>query len=478
MSRIKISLEELDPENTEVVSELDNIDLQEEIQEDVTIDNKQEEIVDASEELDQAGMDVDSLTSIANNLDKIEKPSEEVIAIANEAIASLYRRLGIKSETKLGLEGFKDSNNKKVFLNVAVETIGEKIKTAIKAVINFFKDIWARVVEFFKILFDKTERLKKKTKDFKSGLKKLKEVAKNQTLHAKELNVFRNSLAVSDSHFVMAGLPDSINSLTKTLKEYTAFNDSLCKSIQNIPGLEAAITDKNLYDSICEKPLFKDTSGWVPAGIAPRNYPFDFSDIVKNGSDLDLDFTYNIFMYNNYIIGRKAILGRLPAGILNRNQLINKINFSAWRKSKIGVIQLHFNVPILNDGVTLKTTDLDKILDCNLNLLNQVSDSKKTLSELERLNKETVKQLEKIYRLYSFDYKSEIAGRSSDILGFVRNIPSITSYPVMGLIKHSLSTATSVLQFVKLNASKYEYEKVTDSVVKQKPVFGAPLLAN
>lgn len=477
MSRFIISFEELEKEfknSTTAVTDQEPGDSLEltvdyELQENTEDSAELNNIIESSEELTQAHNDVDSLIVISNNLEKIEKPSEEIIAIANEAISNLYVRLGIKSETKLSLESFNESNNKKVFLNVAVESIFEKVKMAIKAVINFFKEIWNRVVEFFKTIFDKTERLKKKTKAFKTEMYKLKATPKKDKLTGSDLHPFRDTLAVGDGPFVVSSLSANIDGLTKTVKEYSKFTEDLSRSIQNIQGLETVITDKNLYDKIEEKTIFRTTEGWINQGINGNDFFFDFKDLRER----EMFSFLNVFIYNSKFIGRKAIVGKLPTlfGKLN-----NKLVFNSWKKAKIGLYPLAYKETISNviDIDTFTIKNLNDVLDSNLKLLNQVSDSKKLMSDLDKLNKDTVKHLEDLYKYYdlkdrkdnkkySYDNNSS---RAKDVLSFVRNIPNITSYAVIGLLKHSLDTATHVLQFVKLNAKNYEYESITDSKEK------------
>ncbi len=144
-------------------------------------------VEDYAETLDSSVDDINEMESVNEVLEKTvdegEGATEETAEIAEVAIENICKRLNLKNTSRMSLEAFGSKNTRLAATRISVESIGEKIAAAWKAVRAFFVRMWEKIKAFFKKIWGGIVNFKNKIRDMKNNWKKQR--AANKELKAK-----------------------------------------------------------------------------------------------------------------------------------------------------------------------------------------------------------------------------------------------------------------------------------------------------
>ena len=160
--------EEVMATGTEVV-DTEAVEVVEEVQE---VAEQAEEVSGDVAQVEEAEADVAVVEQIEEVLEKAvesgEGISETAAEIAQIAVESMQRRLGIKAAKMPSLESFGSASSRVTATRVALEGIKDTAKKAWEAIVAFVKSIAEKVVNFFKGMFDITVRLQNRADKLKA----------------------------------------------------------------------------------------------------------------------------------------------------------------------------------------------------------------------------------------------------------------------------------------------------------------------
>lgn len=119
------------------------------------IESDGRDIEDGVEALEDAMNDADTLEDIGDVMgDSVENGeglSEDAAQIAEVAVESIYRRLGIRRAKAMpSMESFGSSSSRVHATRVAMEGIGDWVKETWAKIVQFFKDLWEKISNFFR----------------------------------------------------------------------------------------------------------------------------------------------------------------------------------------------------------------------------------------------------------------------------------------------------------------------------------------
>lgn len=130
-------------------------------------------IEDAAEDTETLGDIQDIMADSVESGEGLDETSAEIAEVAVEAICA---RLGIRgSRTMPATESFGSSNSRVAATKIAMEGIGDRIKTIWQAIEKAFISMWTKIKEFFAKFFTNTEKIKKAAAALKEKAKGFKD---------------------------------------------------------------------------------------------------------------------------------------------------------------------------------------------------------------------------------------------------------------------------------------------------------------
>lgn len=153
-------------ENEELENEMDAVEVDAEVTEGVNeIVEEQGEIEELNDGVDSAVSDLDTLEQIEGKMEESvesgEGISEDAAEIAEIAIESIGRRLGIPMNVMPAMESFGSSSSRKRATQIALEGIGDTIKKIWTYIRDGFKRMWTSIKDFFGRFFENSEKVRK-----------------------------------------------------------------------------------------------------------------------------------------------------------------------------------------------------------------------------------------------------------------------------------------------------------------------------
>ncbi len=146
--------------------------------------------VEALEDAIDSAEDIEAIADAAEQSVEEGEGLDPVAAeIAEVAVESIYRRLGVPSHVRAmpSMESFGSKTSRKTATRVAVEGMMDKVKEIWKKVVEFFKNIYNKVVSFVTGLFATSESLIKTLKALETKVKDLKGVPEEDTVEDKRI---------------------------------------------------------------------------------------------------------------------------------------------------------------------------------------------------------------------------------------------------------------------------------------------------
>jgi hypothetical protein len=132
------------------------------------------DISEMNDVADDAMADTETLGNIqevmSDSVESGEGLSEDAAKIAEVAVEAICARLGMKRRVMPAMESFGSKHSRLAATKIAMEGIGDAIKTAWEAVKKFFKMIFSKISDFFMKFFDNTDRIRKYAESLRKTL--------------------------------------------------------------------------------------------------------------------------------------------------------------------------------------------------------------------------------------------------------------------------------------------------------------------
>lgn len=416
----------IEDENTEVV-ELESPAIPAEVVADVAeVETAEGEASDMGAAGDEAGEDLETLEEIrdvmSDSVESGEGVDQPAAAIAEIAVESICRRLGMKKVTFIpAMESFGSKNNRVAATRVAVEGITETIKNGWKQLIEWLKKTWASIVEYFKKMFDTNLKLAKAAEEMKGKVAALADDAKA----VKGEEIENKSLASTFS----AGAVETMKGLVKlTTNSEKAFGvvvglaKDLEKSAANLSTSGKLMNTVDMADATVGE--LKKQLSEVPG--------------AKKALGNDGAFTVSIAGY--------------------------KIGFAGGAsKEGVGVALIWEKLPEAATKVkTLSKSDMGNVVSEVLELTKATSSYKEVYGKLEEINKISIAVVSDVLKGLEKLSKAAAEGKSESTEGLVKarkdltKTNSILSSLGAKLPALNVSTGKAGLEYVGLSLKQYK----------------------
>lgn len=406
----------MEEENVEVVEPTEEVPA--EVEQNVGEAEEQAgDIEEFAGSVDEATDDADTMEAVGDKLQETvdeggEGASPEAVEIAEIAVESLCRRLGVKTKGRVlpAMESFQSPTTRVAATRIAIEKIGETVRRVWEAIKAAFTTVVTKIKEFFAKLFDANASLEKAAKQVKETLKDLPNEPK---LTGEQQASFLNSGKLIN---VLKSFPLSKSKPTKyifqvihgkyvdgdLICEYLGVHKNYTKQIN-----DAMTTYLSLFkaaDGIVGQALKGEPGKEMDLDISPlKEELFKFVKTATNnqveikteGDDQDATSKVGPFVGGNYLVTRVKMDGILP-----------KINMSFEHDQD--------NVPV--EKVELFTKDdMTKIVDAVLTLTSETAIYKQMMSRFEESNKAGLKMIDSIFKFLETSAKAASDNGESNI---------------------------------------------------------------
>jgi hypothetical protein len=143
------------------------------------VSEQADSVEEVTQATDDAGEDVQALSDVKDvmeeSVEKGEGLDETSAALAEVAVESICARLGIKTYGRAlpSVESFGSKSSRLTATKVAIESIGEKIKTIWTAILNALQVVWDKIKSFFLSFVKHRNSLKKHLEGLKERASKM-----------------------------------------------------------------------------------------------------------------------------------------------------------------------------------------------------------------------------------------------------------------------------------------------------------------
>ena len=218
------------------------------------------DVSDAVSDSEEIGSDVEALEDALDSVEEIEAISDAAeqsveegqgldpvaAEIAEVAVESIYRRLGIPSHVKAmpSMESFGSTNSRKTATRIAIEGFSAQIKAIWAKIVAFFKSVYEKIVSFFKGLFNANAGVNKLLKGLKEKIKDLKGTPEEATFESKRVgSAFGESEGGSFKDKASKVLEAHIKATEGSLK----LNEQVKKQITDLGGEVPRMLDSTAH---------------------------------------------------------------------------------------------------------------------------------------------------------------------------------------------------------------------------------------
>lgn len=391
-----------------------------------------------NDNIDQAAEDVESLDAIADTMEASEENGgmdETAAAIAEVAVEGLYARLGITRKKAMpAMESFGSTSTRVKATKIAVEGIRDMAKKAWEAILKFFEQVQAWVVEFFKKLFDAKTKLRARADKLAAVAGKLEGTAKEAKFEAPGL-----------AKALVTGTevnPDSIAKALIALGKDAAMGAELGKEALNYnDGLKPVVfglVDEEEFNKACDKlSAFKTDSFKQKASSGKwynRKPPEGFSEYVLTDGEVKE-------------IGNTVIIAVAPTA-----PAAGKEGLAQMKNIKVR-LETKSDAKVITEVPTATPKQVATICNAVGTALDSLGEFDKFIKEIETNSKELIAAVKKAAATMKDDDK--VAERSkmvqSALVGSVRllsGIPTLTS-------KYAITTAKAAMDYSEKSAKQY-----------------------
>ena len=280
------------------------------------------EVEEVQEAIEEGVQDAETLETVADTLEEtVEDGGADpaTAQMAEVAVESIYRRLGIQAKAMPALEAFNDKEQRIAATKLAIEGIKETAQKVWEAIVNFFKNLW----QAFGRLWEKVKNLfRNNTKVLTSLLNEIKgmEVAEAELKGGAVNRLLADFFGVKDST-----VSDTISRITPLADKFSKLeqvSESVVKSVDAIydeivkkfDGKEE-ITSKEALD-FCFDFIQEPAKAYLGLGTADGG-----SDLEKM---MDPGIFGNVKIVKESVLGNRGIVvysgvKRTGASIVNDN---------------------------------------------------------------------------------------------------------------------------------------------------------------
>lgn len=320
------------------------------------------EIGDMTAAIEEAAEGADQIEAIQEVAEQSVEAGEglppEAAQVAEIAVEGICARLGMRPKQVVpATESFGSKNSRLAATKIAIESIGERIKTIWEAIVKAIKAVYNKVKDFFAKFFANAERVGKLAKELKAKVEAMASTAKA------EGEIENSGIAKSLSD----GSKTDISTATKVLEMHLAFANSFKAGINAFSSVSSAIYH-NATKLSAEKTADK-ASGNIQAELKKLEAAFSGGDTVEAKAEgVEADFARKTKPLVNgdalqLVIGKKA----------NRPYVALTVEQGDSKVEKAAVLTKD-NMKALCDSVVVA--------------MDAVSKVQKDLSSVEKVNKE------------------------------------------------------------------------------------------
>lgn len=267
------AMESVEDDNAALLSEVANDPVQEvamETPEEAAQSTAQVEesyatVDQAMEAIDEALGSAQTLDKVADSMEKIEASGgmdENMAAVAEVAIESLYKKLGVKKSALLAMETYSSEQTRKSATALALENIQETAKKVWQAILNMLKQAYEFVKNFFKAVFDKNTKIANAAKAKLEALKKFRadNNVDDSIVDGKIENESLGNTLNIDGKVNFSTIKAGFESLGVFLKAAKETTEGLKSHMGLMHGFLSKMTEKDLDDNFAMPGL--DKLGW------------------------------------------------------------------------------------------------------------------------------------------------------------------------------------------------------------------------
>lgn len=299
-------------------------------------------------------------------IDEGEGISEPHAQAAQVTVESVCRRLGVTpSEVgiRLNTESFGAGNSKLAQTKLFVESVTETVKKVWKQVVDFLKNLWNRIKEFFAKFFDNSEKAEKAAKAAKDRVAKVEGEAEKKTIKGGRVaEAFRIDGNVSPNTVKVI-----LENHTKMLNGLGNLTDATVKALSALDKGVGTGFEGKLEDSL--KLQLKEL---VQSGMK------SLGDVSAIGADKD---------------GFVVMLGSMVGGADVSIEVTCSNTFATKMEMKSNdTKKAPEEIPVLT------VAEMGAVLDVAIAAAQKTTEYKKQLPKLDAMNKESVKLAEAAMR--------------------------------------------------------------------------------
>ena len=221
----------MESEETGVTSEVTTDDVVEAQEATEEVANAEGEAAEVQDAIEEGAQDAETLETVADTLEEtIEDGGADpaTAQMAEVAVESIYRRLGIEKKAMPALESFNDKEQRIRATKLAIEDIRETASKIWETIVNFFKSLWAALGRMWQHLVNLFRNNVKVINNLIAEVNKVTEVEKE--LKGGAINKFlADFYGVKDN-----SINDAISRIKSLTSKYSDLENFVDKGLDDI----------------------------------------------------------------------------------------------------------------------------------------------------------------------------------------------------------------------------------------------------
>lgn len=389
------------------------------------------EIEDGDVAVDDVVEATDDLTAIADTVEEAGEMDETSAAIAEVAVESLYRRLGITRRKALpvAMEAFGSTSNRKKSTKLAIEDWREAAKGAIEVVKKFFQELWEKMKTFFKGLFDVALRLKTRAESIKKAVEKAGDRKDAEKISAGQWvnNILNDKGGIGDVASDVASLSDVITTITQNTNGIVEFSGHI----------EAGLA----------KPTSKEMKAVVSSSI---NKLVQAGSVLKEFgavSGIKAPEGMKALAFNKTIVGNKKLVVIVPEKLISAQSETFEQDIASLNKVSCNFIDGPAAKQDLSKVDPLELKAIEAVCNSVIKTLSAVEDSESIVNSLEGM----IKAFGKDITATDDEAKSAIKMATSGL----RAGGKLCTTPVFAIDRHAINVCKSALDYCNASLKAY-----------------------
>lgn len=386
------------------------------------------EITVQSEDIADASTDATTLSSLADTLEAASEEGVDPTAAAILAIGteSIYKRLGVKRDTKFGMESFGTTMSRKEATRLALEDLGEGLRKIWLAIKAAFVRVGTMISRFIKSLFATTKHLTAATVKMQKEVSLLQGEPKSQIVKPKaSINALMNWQNLLKHHELVMDLQHSADVVMGNKTSNEAYGSWLTKHLD----LVSLATNIEAFNAL---PVFDFTQGYK---------------MIKTNQD-------GVVFKSEQLPGNRAICVVQPIV----SEKTGKAVIESLKDTRIYVAVGHAmnagNDVKFNNAPTLTIQQMEDVLKVVLKITSAVDQGQHAVEKLEDAHAKCVLELDKILAMKDTDV--DVVRRSHLLQTMVTQINRLVNESLSVALKTTLRSAVAAYDYVSVCSKQYE----------------------